>query len=309
MAWYVSHKILLRLSILPCFPPNSVDFMALNDSRPQGCFAFSFTWFRVGNTYAYPLWPLFRSVTPITAIHYLDFPYLVAGDFNIDNPAADPLRALSFIEERESAQYFAKAGYSGFSLLNEQGPNTHFPFSGFYRPRLMDLAFANCLMFPAFRSWDNSSLPSGGSNHIPMLLSHTLPNSITEESQHRWLDADCPAVANALMNLEVALLPRHPSPAQLHQLFFAPSMSVFTTIIKALALHSHPSPWSKPRWTPLSTSPCRVFTKAMPTAKEHQSPSSFFLVRASRSGYLKAIKKVKLTNWADFVAKSSHQNI
>ena len=83
---------------------------------------------------------------------HLDHPYLVAGDFNIYNPATDPSRVLSLKEEMESALYCNRASDLGFTLLNTPGIHTRFPFSGSHRPSAIDLAFANPDMFSAFRS-------------------------------------------------------------------------------------------------------------------------------------------------------------
>jgi len=74
--------------------------------------------FRIGNVYACQTDDPPHSFTPNVAFERIGFSYLVAGDFKILNPAADPLRAISSKEERESAPYFELATNVEFSLLN-----------------------------------------------------------------------------------------------------------------------------------------------------------------------------------------------
>jgi len=154
VACYVSLDFLRRFALLPLFPPETDDFMALDVFTPQGCFGSDFRRCRIGNAYARPLPPDPHSVSPETALQDLEYPYLVAGDFNIHNTATDPFRLLSAREQSESAPYFNLATDSGFTLLNTPGIYTRFPFTGTHRPSVIDPAFANPRMFPAFRSWD-----------------------------------------------------------------------------------------------------------------------------------------------------------
>jgi len=134
--------------------------MPLDVYTPKGCFGLKLTRFRIGNSYARPIPPAPHSVSPETALPILDFPYLVAGDFNIHNAASDPSRLLSAKEEKESAPYFNQATDLGYTLLNTPGIYTRIPFTGTHRPSTIDLAFANTEIFSAFRSWDSSTLPS-----------------------------------------------------------------------------------------------------------------------------------------------------
>jgi len=80
--------------------------MALDVYTPKGCFGLKFPRFRIGNSYTRPIPPAPHSVSPETALPSFDFPYLVAGDFNIHNAASDPSRLLSSKEGKESAPYF-----------------------------------------------------------------------------------------------------------------------------------------------------------------------------------------------------------
>jgi len=145
--------------------------MALDTYTPQGCFGSTFPRCSIGNAYTRPINRPSRLGLPETSCVNYPFPYLVAGDFNIHNPAVNPFRILSSREERESVPYFDEATDLSFSLLNTRGIYTRFPFSGPHRRSPIDLAFANPLMFPAFRQWDVTSLPSTGSDHVPILIS------------------------------------------------------------------------------------------------------------------------------------------
>jgi len=101
VACYVSQKLLLSFLVLLVFCSESEDFMALDVYTPQGCFGSTCSCFRIGNTYVRPTNPPGRSVPPERSLVSYDLPYRVAGDFNIDNPAVDPLRILYSKEERE----------------------------------------------------------------------------------------------------------------------------------------------------------------------------------------------------------------
>jgi len=77
--------------------------MALDIYTPQGFFGSCFPQFRIGNMYARPVNPPHCLVSTETALISCNSSYLVAGYFNIDNPAVDPFRVRSSNDERESA--------------------------------------------------------------------------------------------------------------------------------------------------------------------------------------------------------------
>jgi len=149
---YVSLSFLQQFAVLRFFSHESDDFMAVDVYTPKGCFGLKFSRFRIGNSYARPLPPAPHSVSPETALPAFDFPYLVAGDFNIQNAASDPSRLLSSNGEKESAPYFNRATDLGYTLLNTPGIHTQFPFTETHRPSTIDLAVANPEIFSAFSS-------------------------------------------------------------------------------------------------------------------------------------------------------------
>jgi len=176
VACYVSLSFLQKFAVLAFFPPERHSFMPLEVFTLQGCFGTNFPRFRIGNAYARPLAPYPHSVSPESSLQDLEYPYLVAGNFNIHNAETDPSRVLSTKEESRSARYFDQATDLGFTLLNTAGVYTRFPLTQTHRPSSIDLAFANSHMFPAFRSWDQSSLPSTGSDQAPILISIRPPS-------------------------------------------------------------------------------------------------------------------------------------
>ena len=129
VACYVSLNFLQQFAVLPFFPPESDDFMALDVYTPKGCFGQKFHRFRIGNSYARLLPTAPHSVSPETALLLFEFPYLVAGDFTIHNAASNPSRLLSSKEEKESALYFNRASDLGYTLLNTPGIYSRFPFT------------------------------------------------------------------------------------------------------------------------------------------------------------------------------------
>jgi len=102
---YVSPKFLRLFSVLTFFPSEAEDFMALDVYTPKRCFGSSFPRFRIGNVYAGPHDLPLGSLSPETSLINFDFLSLVAGDFNIQNPALYPFRVLSSNEESEAAPY------------------------------------------------------------------------------------------------------------------------------------------------------------------------------------------------------------
>jgi len=251
VACYVSQHSLQKFAVLPFFPPETDHFIVLDVFTPRGCFGSDSPCFRIGNTYSRRHHPAPHSVSVESSLLDVEYPYLVAGDFNIHNPATDPFRLLcSKEEERESAPYFDRASDLGFTLLNTRGMYTPFPFTGTHRPSAIDRAFANPHIFPIFRSWDASTLASTGSDHTPILITFHPPSPYNDKPRPRWQDADWLNLSNKLKDWLVPPPPDTPSPNQLNQ-WFSSALNALTTTIEATATHSRPSPRSKPWWTPL----------------------------------------------------------
>ena len=161
--------------MLPVSTPSSADVLHLDVYTPTGCCGTGSTKFRLTNVYSRSLPGSKKSVDPPDALPYVPFPCLAAGEFNIHNHAVDPLRVISRSGEKASTPCFNRATDLAYSLLNTPGVYTRFPLSGFFRPSAIDLTFANPLISPAFRSWDATTLPSTGSDHVPVLIHLAAP--------------------------------------------------------------------------------------------------------------------------------------
>ena len=308
VACYVSQNSLYRFAVLPSFPPETDDFMALDVLTQQGGFGTSFPQFTIGNAYGRPLPPSPHSVSLGPSLPELEHPYLVAGDFNIYNAATDTARLLSSIEEKESTPYFERGSDLAFTLLNTPGVYAWFSFTGTHRHSAIDLAFANPHMFPAFSSWAASSLPSTGSNHAPILITIRPYSPSGDKARPRWQEADWPGLTDKLKNWLISPPPDFPFPNQLDQ-WFSSALSALTTTIEATAPHSQPSPKSKSWWIPLLTILRKEFIKAVGKAKKLLTPDPYAIARQSKLGYFKAIKRARASYWSNFITKTSTNNI
>ena len=176
VAFYVALSFLSFYTVLPVASSSSAEVFHLDTYTPEGCFGTSSTKFRLTNVYSCSLHGSTKSVDPLDALPDINFPCLVARDFNIHNHAVDPQRVISRSEEKASPPYFDRATDLAYFLLNTPGVYTRFPLSGTFRPTAIDLAFANPLIRPALLSWDATALPSTGSDHVPILI-HLAPPS------------------------------------------------------------------------------------------------------------------------------------
>jgi len=277
-------------------------------SRHRAVFGLTFFLFRIRNSYARPFSPAPYSVSPEVSLLDIDYSYLFAGDFNIHNSATDPSRLLSSREQTESAPYFNRAADLGFTLLNTSGIYTRFPLTGTHRPSAIDMAFANPQLFPTVPSWDMSTLPSTGSDHLPILISLCPPSPHNDKPRPRWQEVDWPSLTKNLKKWMVPPPRETSSPKQLHQ-WFSSALATLSTIIEPTAPRSHPAPRSKPWWTPLHTTLRKEYTKATHPAKETQPLDTFRKVRQSKLGYFISIKRATARYWAHLLAKTSPSNI
>ena len=101
---YVALGFCRKYSVLPTVIPQTDDVMFLDIFTPDGYFDLSTPQFRIGNIYSHSLTqPPTHTASPATALANHDFPYLVAGDFNIHNPATDPAESFqAWRSERRS---------------------------------------------------------------------------------------------------------------------------------------------------------------------------------------------------------------
>ena len=188
VAAYVYMSFLSNYTVLPRFRGED-DVLALDVSSQEPPFGTDFHCFRSIDAYSTTVHHRVYSVQPEAIFPDLGFPLLVVGDLNIHNPLSDPRCAFSPREISSSTPYFEKAAEAGFALLNPPGEYTRFPLVGKARPSMTDLAFTNPLLLPVVKSWE-SSLPSTGSNHIPITIILTSPFLIQKPLCLRWADTD-----------------------------------------------------------------------------------------------------------------------
>ena len=308
VAIYVSSRFCTQHTVSSGFYEHTADAMFIDIHTPNGCFGTTAPKFRLNNIYARAREGHARSVSPGTAFQQVDFPYLVAGDFNIHNPATDPLRIFSYSEELESAPFYSMASDRGFRLLNTPGIYTRFPLSGSHRPGAIDLAFANPHMSAAFEGWDTTTLPSTGSDHVPILITLAPPTEKPLPRTTCWDLSNWESLGPRLQAFCVPPAPSHPSPPQLDA-WFSSSLNSLTALLMEDTPLSRPSLRSKPWWTPLLTVLRKEYHKAMRAMKKHPSDDAIRLARLSKLGYFKAIKRARASYWADFLARTTPQNI
>ena len=308
VSFYVSLSFLSFYTVLPVGSSASADFFHLDVYTSTGCFGTGSTKFRFTNVYSRSLPGSTKSVDTCNAVPDIAFPCLVAGPFNKHNHAAEPLRVISHSEEKASTPYFNRATDLAYSLLNTPGVYTRFPLSGSFRPSGIDLACANPLIRPAFRSWDATTLPSTGSDHVPILIHLAAPTEECAPPRPMWDKADWDLLEDSIKNLHIPLAPLSPSPDQLDT-WFSHSLDTLTATIRLHTPTSRPSPKSKPWWTPALTALRKEYARACRKAKKHRTEDLVSLTRLSRQGYFKAIKKAKNSHWADFLARTTPHNI
>ena len=284
------------------------DILALDVSSQEPLFGTNFHSFRLINTYSTNTrHHRVHSVSPDTLFPTLDVPLLVVGDLNIHNPLSDPLRSCSPREIGSSTPYFEKAAEAGFTLLNPPGEYTRFPLVGKARPSVIDLAFANPLLLPLFKSWE-ASLPSTGSDHVPITINLAPPTLIQSPRHPRWSDTDWETLSPLIKNFRVPPAPVCPSPADPDK-WLAGSLDRLTALLKEHTPVSRPSHYSKPWWTPHLTTLRREFHKASRMARKHGTPALRDVAHISKAGYFKAIKTAKNKHWSSFLLGATPQTL
>ena len=208
MAFFVHPFLLASTSILPV-PSLSADLFSLDIFAPSGFFDFSFTRFPITNAYSTHLRsPPYHTLVPQDLFPVLSFPLLVLGDLNIHHSSSDPLRILDPSELSVSHPYFSLSSERDFSLLNQPGVYTYLPFTHSSRPLVLDLAFANSLLSPAFNKWD-TPFPSTGLDHVPVVISFCSPKFRPPDPSPNWAKTNW----ECILPLLPSLVPPRPPPS------------------------------------------------------------------------------------------------
>jgi len=307
VAAYVHMSCLSNYTVLPKFKGVD-DVLALDISSNEPLFCTSFHSFRVINTYSTnTVDHRVHSVPPDVLFPDLGFPLLVVGALNIHNPLSDPLRHFSPREVSSSSPYFERAAESRFALLNPPGEFTRFPLVGKARPSVIDLAFANPHLLPLVKSWE-ASLPSTGSDHLPITITHATPSLNQKPPRPRWADTDWEALDPIIKGFRVPEAPSCPTPANLDE-WMSESLNRLVALLKDHTPVSRPSHHSKPWWTPHLTIFRLEYHKAARTARKNDTPHMRDIAGTSKAGYFKAIKAAKNKHWSSFLLAGTPQSL
>jgi len=291
VASYVHRSFLSCFSVLPRFMER-VDIMSRDIFSQKPMFGSQFHSFRLVNAYSIDSADRkVQSVPPESLFSDPGLLLLVAGDVNIHNLLSDPLRSFSSQEVSSSTPYFEVAALGGFVLLNSPGVYTRFPLSGKACPVVIDLAFANPLLLPFIRGW-KSSLPSTGSDHVPITILLASPSPDLAPPRLRWALTDWEALSPIVENFRVSPPLPCPSPGVLDE-WTTETHDRLTGPLEDQTPTSCPPPHSKPWRSPHLTILCPEYHKAARFARKLGTPDSRELANLSRSGYFKAIKVAK----------------
>jgi len=284
------------------------DVLALDISSNEPLFNTDFHSFRViiaysTNTADHRV----HSVSPEVLFPNLGFPLLVLGDLNIHNPLSDPSRHFSSREISCSTPYFEKSAESGFAVLNPPGEYTRFPLVGTARPSVIDLSFANAPLLPLVKSWE-TSLPSTGSDHIPITITLATPSLNQKPPRPQWADTDWVTLDPIVKAFKVPAAPPGPTPPQLDE-WMSESLNRLVALLKEHTPVSRPSHHSKPWWTAHVSILSREYHKAARAARKHDSPRMREVARSSKAGYFKAIKAAQSKHSSSFLLTATPQSL
>jgi len=307
VAAYVHMSFLFSYTVLPKFKGVD-DVLALDISSNEPLFNTDFHSIRVINAYSTNTADhRVYSISPEVLFPDPGFPLLVLGDLNIHNPLSDPLRHFSSREISSSTPYFEKAAESGFALLNPPGEYTRFPLVGTARPSVIDLSFANAPLLPLVKSWE-ASLPSTGSDHVPITITLATPSLNQKPPHPRCADTDWETLDPIVKAFKVPAAPPCPTPPQLDE-WVSESLNRLVALLKEHTPVSSPSHHSKPWWTPHLSILRREYHKAARAARKHDSPHAREVAGSSKAGYFKAIKAAKSKHWSSVLLTATPQSL
>ena len=162
---------------------------------------------------------------------------------------------------------------------------------GTARPSVIDLAFANPLLLPLVKSWE-ASLPSTGSDHVPITITLATPSLSRKPPRPRWADTDWESLEQIIKDFKVPAALSCPTPQKLDE-WMSESLNRLVALLKEQTPMSRPSHYSKPWWTPHLTILRREYHKAARLARKRDSPHMRAIAGTSKLGYFKAIKPPK----------------
>jgi len=307
VAFYVHPHLLNSVSLLPAASTRP-DLFSIDIFAPDGFFELQFARFRIINAYNLRLKSVpFRSITPPNLFQDNPFPTMVVGDFNLHHAAADPLRTFDSKEYNLSHPYYSQASEHGYSLLNQPGLYTCFPFAYNARLSVLDLAFANGPLFLSFPHWE-TPLPSTSSDHVPVLITLESPRFRLPPPSPNWSKTDWSSILPVLPSL----IPPPPPPVCSSSAFeewFDTHANRVRTLISSNTPVSRPSPRSKPWWSPSLSHIRSAFHSASRTYKSSRDSYDQSALRSARRSYLAAIKKAKFAHWSSYLSSLTPSSV
>ena len=275
---------------------------------PLGVLIFSFQGFHITNAYSTHLrFPPYRTLTLQDLCPVPPFRLLVLGDLNIHHHSSDLLRILDPSELSVSHLYFSLSSEREFSILDQPGVYTYFPFTHSSRPSVLDLAFTNSLLSPAFNKWD-TLLPSTGSDHVPVVICFSSLKFRPQDRFPNWAKTVWESILPLLSSL--VLPPPPPScPVSVFEVWFETHSNRVKTLITSNTPVSRPSPRSKPWWTPLLSSLRQAFHSASRSYRSSRDPYYHSAMRSARRSYFGGIKKAKLSHLAEYLSSLSTSSV
>jgi len=175
------------------------------------------------------------------------------------------------------------------------------------RPSVIDLAFANPHLLPLVKSWD-ASLPSTGSDHIPITITLAAPSLSQKPPRPRWADTDWETLDPIIKGFKVPAVPSCPTPSKLDE-WMTESLNRLVALLKEHTPVSRPSHHSKPWWSPHLTILRREYHKAARKARKQDTPHMREVAGTSKAGYFKAIKAAKNKHWSSFLLAATPQSL
>ena len=192
-------------------------------------------------------------------------------------------------------------------LLNQPGVYTYFPFTHSSRPSVLDLAFSNSMLAPAFNRWD-TPLPSTGSDHVPVVISLCSPRFHTADPYPNWAKTDWGSILPQLPSL-VPPPPPPSCPVPVFEKWFDTHSDRVRTLFTSNTPVSRPCPKSKPWWSPLLSSLWQAFHSASRSYRSSRDPYDHSAMRSARRTHFGAIKKAKFSHWAEYLSSLSPSSI
>jgi len=175
------------------------------------------------------------------------------------------------------------------------------------RPSVIDLAFANSPLLALVKSWE-ASLPSTGSDHIPITITLPAPSLNQKPPRPRWADTDWETFDPIIKGFKVPAAPSCPTPPKLDE-WMSESLNRLVALLKEHTPVSRPSHHSKPWWTPHLTILRREYHKAARVAKKLDTSHMREVAGTSKAGYFKPIKAAKNKHWSSFLLTATPQSL